>query len=94
MRPAISPPPPPGRRRSRGGRAFATLVLAAPGAADRLDAARALLAAADGVEAAATAKPDLLIVRFVAAEARPLRAALVRFLMAFRPQPLPRVWST
>ena len=78
----------------RGGRAFATLVLAAPGAADRLDAARALLAAAEGVEAAATAKPDLLIARFVATEAWPLRVALVDFLMAFRPQPLPRVWST
>ena len=45
------------------------------------------------VEAAATAKPDLLLVRFVAAEAPPLRAALVRFLVAFRPLALPRVWS-
>ena len=29
----------------------------------------------------------------VAADAWPLRVALVDFLMAFRPQPLPRVWS-
>ena len=78
----------------RGGRSFATLLLAAPGAADRLDAARALLDGPEGFEAAATAKPDLLLVRFVAAEARPLHAALARFLMAFRSQPLPRVWST
>ncbi len=77
----------------RGGRAFATVVLAAPGAADRLAAARALLGDA-GVEAAATAKPDLLVARFVAAEAHRLRGALVRFLMALRPSPLPRVWST
>ena len=77
----------------RGGRAFATLALAAPGAADRIDAARALLAGSPAVEAAATAKPDLLLVRFVAAEAPPLRAALVRFLVAFRPLALPRVWS-
>jgi urease accessory protein len=84
----------------RAGRAFATIVLAAPGAADRLDAARALLGGdrsggdRSGVETAATAKPDLLIVRFVAAEARPLRAALVHFLLGVRPEPLPRVWST
>lgn len=81
----------------RGGRAFATVVLAAPGAADRLEAARALLAGAGeggGVEAAATAKPDLLVARFVAAEAQPLRAALVRFLAGLRPGPLPRVWSS
>jgi urease accessory protein len=77
-----------------GGRALATLVHAAPGADARLDAARALLAPLEGVVAAASAKPDLLILRFLAAEARPLRAALVRFLTAFRPLPLPRVWSS
>lgn len=81
-----------------GGRAFATLVHAAPGAADRLPAARALLADAGayalGIEAAATSKSDLLVARLVAADARPLRAALIRFLMAFRSQSLPRVWST
>ena len=48
----------------------------------------------DGVTAAATAKPDLLILRFLAADARPLRAALDRFLTAFRAAPLPRVWSS
>ncbi len=78
----------------RGGRAFTTVALAAPGAADRLDAIRAVLDGLDGVEAAATHKPDLLLVRLVAADARPLRAALIRLLMALRSQPLPRVWST
>jgi urease accessory protein len=77
-----------------GARALATLVHAAPGADARLDAARALLAPLDGVTAAATAKPDLLILRFLAADARPLRAALGRFLTAFRAAPLPRVWSS
>jgi urease accessory protein len=77
-----------------GARALATIVHAAPGADARLDAARALLAPLDGVTAAATAKPDLLILRFLAADARPLRAALDRFLTAFRAGPLPRVWSS
>lgn len=76
-----------------GGRALATLLHLAPGAEMRLDSARALLAGIDGVAAAASAKPGVLILRFLAADARPLRAALVRFLMAFR-GPLPRVWSS
>ena len=78
-----------------GARAMATLVHAAPEAETRLDAARALLAGEAGpVTAAATAKPGLLILRFLAAEAHPLRAAVIRFLMAFRAAPLPRVWSS
>jgi urease accessory protein len=77
-----------------GARAFATLILAAPGTEARLDAARGLLAGLAQVTAAATAKPDLLILRFLAPDAQPLRAALIRFLMRFRPSPLPRVWSS
>jgi urease accessory protein len=76
----------------RGGRAFATLVHVAPGAETRLEAARAALGL-DGVTAAASAKPGVLILRFLAADAQPLRAGLIRFLMAFRGAPLPRVWS-
>ena len=75
-----------------GARAIATFVHAAPGAETRLDQARGLLAGQPGVTAAASAKPGILIVRFRAADARPLRDALIRFLMAFR-GPLPRVWS-
>ncbi len=66
----------------------------APDAEAGLDAARALLVGLVGVEAAASAKPGILILRFVAPQARPLRDALIRFLMAFRAGPLPRVWST
>ena len=77
-----------------GGRAFATLILAAPGAEARLDAARDLLAGLAPVAAAASAKPDRLILRFLAPDAQPLRAALIRFLMRLRPSPVPRVWSS
>lgn len=76
-----------------GARAFATLVHAAPGAAERIDAVRALLPEGPAVRAAATTKPDLLILRFISRDAAPLRAALIRFLTAFRQDALPRVWS-
>ena len=78
----------------RGGRAFATLVQVAPGAEARLDAARALLDGSRASLAAASAKPGVLIVRLLAADARPLRAGVIRFLMAFRTAPLPRVWNS
>lgn len=74
-----------------GARAFATLVFAEAGADARIDRARTLLADAR-VQAAATAKPDLLILRFIG-DAAPLRGALIRFLIDFRGEPLPRVWN-
>ncbi len=74
-------------------RAIATLVHAEDGAEERLDQARAILAQTEGNAAAATAKPGLLIARFAATDAAPLRKALIRFLMAFRREALPRVWS-
>lgn len=79
-----------------GGRALATLVHAAPGADLVLDAARRLLATStpEAVVAAATAKPDLLVLRWLAPDAHPLRTALVRFLASFRHTPLPRAWSS
>lgn len=76
-----------------GARALATLVHVAPEAEARRDAARALLADLAGVEAAASARDGVLVLRFLAADNAPLRAALIRFLMAFRAGPLPRVWS-
>lgn len=76
-----------------GNRALATLVVAGPDAGDRLMAARARLAHLDGVLAAASAKDDVLILRFLAPDLTPLRAALTRFLMAFRSVGLPRVWT-
>ncbi|PZQ47799.1 MAG: urease accessory protein [Rhodovulum sulfidophilum] len=81
-----------GRATLGGARAFATLVHLAPAAQDRLDQARALIDGI-GVAAAASARPGVLILRFLAPDAAPLRAALFRFLMAFRGAPLPRVWS-
>ena len=77
----------------RGARAFATLVHVAPDAEARLAAARTALAA-DGVLAAASAKPGVLIVRWLAPDAQALRAGLIRFLIAFRNAPLPRVWTS
>lgn len=75
-------------------RALATILYAAPGAETRLDAARALLGAPEGVTAAATAKPGILILRFLAGDAALLRRAVIHFLMQFRTAPLPRVWSS
>lgn len=79
-----------------GARAMATLVHAAPDAELRLAPARAALAetaGTAGVEAAASLKPGgVLVVRWIAADLAPLRAALAAFLIAFRGAP-PRVWS-
>jgi urease accessory protein len=78
-----------------GGRALATVVAVAADAGLRVGAARRALEGLDGVAAAASAKAeDVLVVRMLAVEARALRAALIRFLMAFRSAPLPRVWTS
>jgi urease accessory protein UreH len=69
------------------------LIHAAPDADDRLASARAGIAGLDAVRAAATAKAGVLILRLVAQDLAPLRAALVRFLSELRADPLPRVWS-
>ncbi|WP_424934123.1 urease accessory protein UreD [Amaricoccus macauensis] len=82
-----------GRATLRDTRAIATLVHVEAGAEDRLDEARGIIAQFEGTSAAATAKPGLLIARFAAPDAAPLRKALIRFLMAFRRETLPRVWS-
>ena len=83
-----------GRRRCAAGGRSRRWSQAAPGAEARLEAARAALDGSRGVTAAASAKPGVLIVRLLAADARALRAGLIRFLMAFRDAPLPRVWSS
>ena len=78
-----------------GARALATVVAVGPDAGLRLEAARRALEGLDGVVAAASAKAEgVLVVRLLATEARALRAGLIRFLMAFRDAPLPRVWSS
>ena len=74
-----------------GGRAVATMVLAAPDAADRLDGLRAALAPFD---AGASCLGRLLVARVVARDGACARAAIVAGLAALRDgRPLPRVWS-
>ncbi len=74
-----------------GIRASATLILAAPGAEDGLDAARAVLPA--GAEAGVSALPGLLVARFLAPSSQALRAALIPLIRHFRAGPPPRVWQ-
>lgn len=74
-------------------RAFATLILSAPGAEDRLDAARGVLDE-PGVEAAASALPGRMIVRALAGDAWPLRRQMIRLIDILRPGGLPRVWQS
>jgi urease accessory protein len=77
---------------ANGGRALATLIHAAPDAEARLDAVRERLPSGEGVEAAASAWNGLLAVRFCAKAVEALRTGLCPFLVAFRGEPLPRVW--
>ncbi len=74
-----------------GHRALATLVYVAPDAEGRVSNVRSLLDF-EGVEAAASAWNGLLVVRFLAPDAQPLRKALISFLTEFRGGDLPRVW--
>lgn len=83
-----------GRAVLDGAAAFATLLRAAPGAHETLQRVRAGLAGrSQGLHVAATAKRDLLILRFAAPGLAPLRAALIRGLALLRDAPLPRVWA-
>ncbi len=76
----------------RGARSFATLVHVAPDAEARLEAVREMLVSTDRCEAAASAWNGMLAVRFCAESIEALRASACRFLLAFRGEPLPRVW--
>ena len=74
-----------------GARAVATVVYAAPDAAERLDPLRAAL---DGHEFGASAWDGLLLARIVAPHGAAQRAATVAGLAALRAdRPLPRVWQ-
>jgi urease accessory protein len=73
-----------------GAAAYATLVLAAPGAEAELDRARDLLSA--DVEAGFSTFDGLLVGRFIARDGQRLRRALTHFLEGFRGMPLPRGW--
>ncbi|MDS9467243.1 urease accessory protein UreD [Paracoccus sp. MBLB3053] len=72
-----------------GCRAFATLVMIAPDAADCLSRAREALA----TDGAASAFDGKLVARLMAGDGWPLRQALMRLIRAIRPGPLPRVWQ-
>ncbi len=74
-----------------GGRAVATLLLAAPDAPSWLDKLRAALTP---WEAGASALDGLLVARLVSRDGACARAAVVAALAAVRgSRPLPRVWS-
>ena len=73
-----------------GMKAVATVVLAAPGADDKLAEARAVLDPL--ATAGASAMPGLLICRLVAPDDRALRACLVPLLNLLAGRALPRVW--
>jgi urease accessory protein len=80
-----------------GARAVATLVFIDPGAASRLDDARAALdaAAAPGdepLETGASAIDGVLIARAISRSPQRLRAALVGAMRALRGREPPRVW--
>jgi len=74
-------------------RAFASLALVAPGAADALAPVRAVLDEA-GVTAAASAFDGKLTVRMTAGDGWPMRRQILRVLACLRRDPLPRVWQT
>ena len=64
--------------------------------AGRLDEARALIdkSRASACDVAASAWDGMLALRWLAHDARVLRASCARFLESFRDAPLPRVWMT
>lgn len=77
-----------------GARAFATVLYAAPDAAEHLAPVRAAFAAAGGCEAGATVFDGLLVARVAAKEGHQARAAVVRALAALPGGAPPRSWST
>jgi urease accessory protein len=68
------------------------MIHVAPDAEARLESVRAYLPSGNGCDAAASAWNGLLAVRFCAETIGALRAAALPFLLAFRGEPLPRVW--
>lgn len=76
----------------KGARAFATLIHVAPDAETRLDSVREWLSTTHSCDAAASAWNGLLAVRFCATTIEALRNTALPFLLAFRGEPLPRVW--
>ncbi len=79
-----------------GARALAVLVLVAPQAEALLDRVRALLpgtSGGGGLRAAASAWEGRLVVRLMAGDLQPLKAALGRLLEGLPGMAVPRVWQ-
>jgi urease accessory protein len=74
-----------------GGRAVATIVLAAPDAEAKLEAVRTALGAADG---GASAWNGMLLARVVAEDGQALRRVVLAVLAQLREKPLPRLWAS
>ncbi|WP_238941578.1 urease accessory protein UreD [Jannaschia sp. Os4] len=72
--------------------ALASLVLAAPNAADAVGPLRRLLDS-QAVRAACGAWDGRLVLRLAASAAQPLRRALVSAIVTLRGRPVPRVWQ-
>jgi urease accessory protein len=81
-----------GRLAEGAASAFATVLIAAPDAEARLDAARAALSGLS-VLGAASAWNGLLIARLIGTDGSTLRRELVILLTQLTGRPLPRVWS-
>nr|WP_321985801.1 urease accessory protein UreD [uncultured Lichenicoccus sp.] len=78
-----------------GATALATVVLAAPHAAARLDGVRSLLAKTSDVEAGASAWDGMLVIRMTAREAAAQMACILQVLASLRDgRALPQVWRT
>lgn len=75
-----------------GMRALTTLLFAAPGAADALGTLRAELTEPD-VEAAASCRGGVIVLRCRARDGWPLRRQVIRLVERLRPGALPRVWQ-
>jgi urease accessory protein len=76
-----------------GACALATVLIVAPDAEARIDAARAALADASS-QSGASAWNGMLIARFLSLSAQALRVDLVRFLESLSGRPMPRSWQT
>jgi urease accessory protein len=74
-----------------GARAFATVALVGPGAADAVDAVRAAWPG-DGVTGAASGWDGKCVARLLAPDALPLKRAVARVIVALGGH-LPRVWQ-
>ncbi|MCA0424563.1 MAG: urease accessory protein UreD [Proteobacteria bacterium] len=74
-----------------GARATASLVLMAPDAEARLEAARATMETM-GVAAGASAWDGKLVIRMLAVDPAPMRQCLARLIAGLSGRPLPRFW--